>query len=104
VPVNPTTSARCGVFETVRYEKRDRIAFVTLDRPEVRNAIDPAMHDELCRVWQQFRDDEDLDVAILSGAGGSVEAWNSYTCVDREEATALLQQFYDRTDPGRPSG
>jgi enoyl-CoA hydratase/carnithine racemase len=32
------------------------------------------------------------------------EAWNSYTCVDREEARAMLQKFYDRTDAGRAGG
>jgi enoyl-CoA hydratase/carnithine racemase len=47
------------------------MAFVTLNRPEVRNAIDPPMHDELCRVWQDFRDDDEVDVAILSGADGT---------------------------------
>jgi enoyl-CoA hydratase/carnithine racemase len=55
----------------VRYEKRDRIGYVTLDRPAARNAIDPAMHDELCRIWRDFRDDDEVDVAILSGAGGT---------------------------------
>ena len=30
-----------------------------------------------------------------------IEGWNSYTCVDRDEAAALLQQFYDKTDAGR---
>ena len=30
-----------------------------------------------------------------------IEGWNSYTCVDREEAASLLQQFYDKADPGR---
>jgi enoyl-CoA hydratase/carnithine racemase len=59
------------VAETVLYDKRDRIAFVTLNRPAVKNAIDPAMHDELCRIWRDFRDDDDVDVAILSGAGGT---------------------------------
>jgi enoyl-CoA hydratase/carnithine racemase len=53
------------------YEKRDRMAFVTLNRPATKNAIDPSMHDELCRIWQDFRDDDDVDVAILSGAGGT---------------------------------
>jgi enoyl-CoA hydratase/carnithine racemase len=48
---------RCGLAETVRYEKRDRIAFVTLHRPDVRNAIDPPMHEDLCRIWRDFRDD-----------------------------------------------
>ena len=32
------------------------------------------------------------------------EAWNSYTCLDREEARALLQQFYEREDAGRAGG
>jgi enoyl-CoA hydratase/carnithine racemase len=55
--------------ETVLYDKRDRIAFVTLNRPEAKNAIDPQMHDELCRIWRDFADDDEVDVAILSGAG-----------------------------------
>jgi enoyl-CoA hydratase/carnithine racemase len=27
------------------------------------------MHDELCRIWRDFRSDDDVDVAILSGTG-----------------------------------
>lgn len=57
------------MVETVLYDKRDRMAFVTLNRPEAKNAVDPGMHDELCRIWRDFRDDDDVDVAILSGAG-----------------------------------
>jgi enoyl-CoA hydratase/carnithine racemase len=59
------------LVESVRYDKRDRIAFVTLNRPDVKNAIDPPMHDELCDIWRDFRDDDAVDVAILSGAGGT---------------------------------
>jgi len=59
------------VVETVLYDKRDRLAFVTLNRPTVKNAIDPPMHEELCRIWRDFRDDDEVDVAILSGAGGT---------------------------------
>src|SRR3954451_4739236 len=57
------------MVDTIRSEKRDRIAFVTLNRPDAKNAIDPEMHEELCHIWRDFRDDEDVDVAILSGAG-----------------------------------
>jgi enoyl-CoA hydratase/carnithine racemase len=57
------------VSDTVLYEKRDRIAFVTLNRPETKNAIDPATHDALCEIWEDFRDDDAVDVAILTGAG-----------------------------------
>lgn len=59
------------MVETVLYDKRDRIAFVTLNRPQVRNAIDARMHEELCRIWKDFRDDHDVDVAIVSGAAGT---------------------------------
>jgi enoyl-CoA hydratase/carnithine racemase len=55
--------------ETIRYEKRDRIAWVVLNRPQAKNAIDLAMHEELCRAWEDFRDDDRVDVAILTGTG-----------------------------------
>jgi enoyl-CoA hydratase/carnithine racemase len=54
---------------TVLYDKRDRIAYVTINRPQARNAIDPETHEALCAIWADFRDDDAVDVAILSGAG-----------------------------------
>ncbi|MDQ3933633.1 MAG: enoyl-CoA hydratase-related protein [Actinomycetota bacterium] len=53
----------------VLYEKRDRIAYVTINRPEARNAIDPETHELLWATWEDFRDDDAVDVAILTGAG-----------------------------------
>jgi enoyl-CoA hydratase/carnithine racemase len=53
----------------VLYEKRDRIAYVTINRPEAKNAIDPETHELLWATWEDFRDDDALDVAILTGAG-----------------------------------
>jgi enoyl-CoA hydratase/carnithine racemase len=53
----------------VLYEKRDRIAFVTINRPDARNAIDPDVHEAMIETWADFRDDDGLDVAILTGAG-----------------------------------
>jgi enoyl-CoA hydratase/carnithine racemase len=55
--------------EFVRYVKRDRIATVTLDRPQARNAIDPTMDRRLREIWADFRDDDDVDVAIMTGTG-----------------------------------
>ncbi len=51
------------------YEKRDRIARVTINRPEARNAIDPDVHEAMIETWADFRDDDAVDVAILTGAG-----------------------------------
>jgi enoyl-CoA hydratase/carnithine racemase len=50
-------------------EKRDRIAYVTLNRPEAKNAIDPDTHELLWKTWEDFRDDDSVDVAIVTGAG-----------------------------------
>jgi enoyl-CoA hydratase/carnithine racemase len=51
------------------YEKRDRIAWLTINRPEARNAIDPDVHQAMIEAWTDFRDDDSVDVAILTGAG-----------------------------------
>jgi enoyl-CoA hydratase/carnithine racemase len=53
----------------VLYEKRDRIAYVTINRPEARNAIDPDVHRLMIETWADFRDDDSVDVAILTGSG-----------------------------------
>jgi enoyl-CoA hydratase/carnithine racemase len=53
----------------VLYEKRDRIAYVTINRPEARNAIDRDVHLAMIDTWADFADDDSVDVAILTGAG-----------------------------------
>jgi dehydration protein DpgD len=56
-------------LEFVRYEKRGRIAWVTIDRPGVMNALHPPANEELSRVWDDVAADADVWVAILTGAG-----------------------------------
>jgi enoyl-CoA hydratase/carnithine racemase len=56
-------------FEKVLYEKRGRIAIVTINRPERMNAIDPQTSAELHEAFCDFRDDDNLWVAVLTGAG-----------------------------------
>lgn len=56
-------------FETIAYEKRGQVAYVTLDRPEKLNAMNLLLHQELGAAWADFRDDTDLRVAILAGRG-----------------------------------
>lgn len=53
----------------VLYEKRDRIAFITLNRPQALNAFNREMHQELREIWQDFRRDDDVWVAVVTGAG-----------------------------------
>jgi enoyl-CoA hydratase/carnithine racemase len=56
-------------FERITYEKDGRIAYVTINRPEKLNAIDPATSSEMLDCFTDFREDDALWVAILSGAG-----------------------------------
>ncbi len=58
-------------MDTIIYEKRDHVAFITLNQPEKLNAVGRAMAKEMGRVWVDFRDDHNLWVAILSGNGPS---------------------------------
>jgi enoyl-CoA hydratase/carnithine racemase len=53
----------------VIYEKRGEVAYITLNRPEVKNAIDLDVHHRLREIWTDFRDDPQLRVAILTGTG-----------------------------------
>jgi enoyl-CoA hydratase/carnithine racemase len=62
----PPPSADEGV---VLYEKRDRIAYVTINRPEARNAVSPEVHQAMIAAWADFAEDDSVDVAILTGAG-----------------------------------
>lgn len=53
----------------VLYEKRDGIAYVTLNRLEKRNAFSPEMLVRLCDVWRDVAEDRAIRVALLTGAG-----------------------------------
>jgi enoyl-CoA hydratase/carnithine racemase len=56
-------------METVTLEVAGGVAWVTLDRPEVMNAFDPRMQDELSQLWRSLRADDDVRVVVLTGAG-----------------------------------
>ena len=51
------------------YEKRDGVAIITFNRPERRNALSPETLVRLADAWKDYRDDDTLRVAILTGAG-----------------------------------
>lgn len=54
------------------YEKKNHIAYLTLNRPEARNALDPETVIELLAAWEDYRDDSQMRCAILTGAGDKV--------------------------------
>jgi enoyl-CoA hydratase/carnithine racemase len=78
-------------YETVLFEVSDRIATITMNRPERMNAMNQTMKNDLRAAWQRVKDDADIWVAIITGAGrafssgADVEALDAggFTKIDR---------------------
>ena len=56
---------------TVHIVRDDRVLVVTIDRPAARNAVDGPTAAALADAFREFETDDDTDVAILTGAGGT---------------------------------
>jgi dehydration protein DpgD len=56
-------------YEFIKYEKHGRMARITINRPEVMNALHPPANQELSAAFDDFADDADCWVAIITGAG-----------------------------------
>jgi enoyl-CoA hydratase/carnithine racemase len=56
-------------YQFATYEKKGRVAIVTVNRPERMNALHPPANFELAEIWDDFERDPDVWVGILTGAG-----------------------------------
>src|SRR5260370_29292562 len=64
-----STKQRGSQMPKVLYENRGEIAYITLNPPDKRTAIDTETDDLLFEAWSSFRADPDVRLAILTGAG-----------------------------------
>jgi enoyl-CoA hydratase len=71
---------------TVRYELVDEVAVVTIDRPDVRNAVDVPTAHALADAFRRFDTDDAALVAVLTGAGGTFCAGADLKAVAAGEA------------------
>jgi len=96
-------------YEFVKVEKRDHISIVTINRPEVYNAVHPPLSLELDQVWNEFIGDNEQWVAVLTGAGDKAfSAGNDlkysaqpgkYKVQQPKSGFAGLTNRFDRTKP-----
>ena len=94
-------------YEFVKIQRHDKVLIVTLNRPSVYNAVHRPMHLELDKIWNDFAQDQELWVAILTGAGDKAFcAGNDLKYTASGEDTALpvsgfsgLTQRYDLEKP-----
>lgn len=61
-------------FESVLFEQQDRVAVITLNRPEKRNVLSPQMRQELMEALRAAEEDEGIRAIIVTGAG---TAWSA---------------------------
>jgi dehydration protein DpgD len=88
----------------VRYEKRSRVAYITLNRPRVLNAMDARMHEELSQIWDDFEHDEAIWLGVLTGAGERAFSVGQdlKELVERTKAGIPPSTFGSRGLPGWP--
>jgi trans-feruloyl-CoA hydratase/vanillin synthase len=75
-----------GRWKTVKVDVDEGIAWVTLNRPEKRNAMSPTLNTEMCQVLETLEVDEAAKVLVLTGAG---ESWS---------AGMDLKEYFRETD------
>jgi enoyl-CoA hydratase/carnithine racemase len=79
-------------YETLLVTKDDGVAWVSLNRPERRNAFNEKMQAELSELWHGFRYDDEVRCVVLTGEGDAF-----CTGIDRSEAMsedAMEQDFF----------
>jgi len=86
-------------FEQIRYEVQDRVAVVTINRPDALNALSPQVFDELERAFAGAREDEAVRAAVLTGAGdkafvagADIKTMSSYGPVEARAYSAKGQR------------
>ncbi|HXQ70053.1 MAG TPA: enoyl-CoA hydratase-related protein [Pyrinomonadaceae bacterium] len=89
-------------FENVLYEKKNNIAYVTLNRPKVLNALNNATWHDLRAAFEDARDDETVRGVILTGAGdkafiagADISELATVSAVKAEESSSYGQDVLD---------
>lgn len=89
----------------VLYEKHDHVAYITLNRPQILNAMDIETHEALALIWDDFEADDTLRVGVLTGAGDrafSVGQDLKELVQHQQMGSAAQASFGSRNKPGWP--
>lgn len=85
-------------------ERRGRVVCATMNRPRVMNALNGELRQELARFWRDFRDEPELRVAIIAGAGGrAFSTGRDLKETASADAAGQRQGFEDSGEYGYPS-
>jgi enoyl-CoA hydratase/carnithine racemase len=96
-PYDPSKMPRD--LKHVKYEKKDHVAYVTLNRPEVRNALHSYAYAELRSCWRDIGLDPDIYVGIVTGAGSAFCAGRDVKFLAEYQAQGKRTPHEDPNDP-----
>ncbi len=83
---------------SVRYELHNHIARVTIDRPDVLNAIDASTETKLLEIWSELENEPDARVIVLTGAGEKAFCVGADMKSTEDAATGL--EYWAKPRPG----
>lgn len=92
-------------YKAITFELSDRIATITLNRPDRLNAINEGMRDDFNRLFTELQTNDQIGVVIITGAGRAFSAGGDIEYFEREWNTAKfrlenqrLTQFFDELE------
>jgi 2-(1,2-epoxy-1,2-dihydrophenyl)acetyl-CoA isomerase len=89
------------MLETLAYEAMDGVGKITLNRPQVLNAFNLEMHDEMYRVFNQAADDPSVRCIVIQGSGRGFSAGADLSSVTESDMSTVdlgdyLRKTYNR--------
>jgi enoyl-CoA hydratase len=78
-------------MNSVLFETQGNVLIVTINRPEVRNAVDGVTANALTKAFRDFDSDPALAIAVLTGAGGTFCAGADLKALARRDGTRLIE-------------
>mgnify|MGYP005852622487 CR=1 FL=1 len=89
--------------DEVLFERRGHIAWITLNRPHVHNAMNPDLMRQLREAFLAFRQERELRVAVVTGAGDrAFSAGADLKGLARRAPQDFLQEFWYSSERGQP--
>lgn len=96
-------------FDTITITFNGNVAWVTLDRPEVLNAFNQTMQEEIRATWHAFREMDDVHAVVLTGEGEKsfsvgIDRGDDMSALDDNENLYGTSNNYMYDDPGDDLG
>lgn len=87
------------MFEFLKYEVKDGVGTITLNRPEVYNALNDGITYELQDVLKQIKRDNEVRVVVLTGEGKAFCSGQDLKASSGEEKRSFIQSLHKRYNP-----